>query len=131
MAVPTLLACEATASRISWVTGADDLTARARWTRIGRYVSFPEAGGVGAWLGTHFRLWRDYGRTPLWVVFSSTDWGRSQELRRLPEPWGQREGVPYGLGGHDLLSALTFRQGRSRTVWLRRYLPTWQRSRAS
>jgi len=79
------------------VLSTQGLTAAARWTRIGRYFSFPEARGVGAWFGTNFRLWRDYGRTPLWLVFSSTDWGRAREVRALLEPWLHRE---------DILSAM-------------------------
>jgi len=75
------------------ILSTQGLAAAAGWTRIGRYVSFPEARGVGAWFGTDFRLWRDYGRTPLWLVFSSTDWGRAPEVRALLEPWLPLDGI--------------------------------------
>ena len=63
------------------------------WERIGRYLEFGSVRGVGGWFGVEFRLWRDFGRTPLWFVFTSSNWGRSIEVRALLEPWADREGV--------------------------------------
>ncbi|MCA1791406.1 MAG: hypothetical protein LC667_16630, partial [Thioalkalivibrio sp.] len=54
------------------------------WERTGQYLRVvgPE---VGIWLGTHFQLWRDSDATPLWVVFSGTEWGRGDRVRALVE----------------------------------------------
>ena len=75
------------------VLSTDGLMPSSSWERFGRYLSFPTARGVGAWFGVHFRLWRDHGRTPLWLVFYSTDWGRAPEVRALVEPWARRESI--------------------------------------
>jgi hypothetical protein len=98
----------------SGILSTQGLTAAARWKRIGRYVSFPAAGGVGAWLGTHFRLWRDYGRTPLWLVFSSSDWGRAPEVRALLEPWAQREGVLSAVEGDEFVVGIDLVTGEEK-----------------
>jgi len=61
--------------------------------RIGRYASFSDKQGVGVWLGIHFRLWKEFGGTPLWLVFAPTKWGRALEVRALLEPWAAKHGV--------------------------------------
>jgi hypothetical protein len=45
------------------------------------------------WLGIHFGLWKKHGGTPLWLVFSPTEFGRALEVRALLEPWAAKEGV--------------------------------------
>jgi hypothetical protein len=62
--------------------------------RIGRYVSFPSASGVGAWIGTEFLLWKDHGSTPLWLVFHGHEWSRVPEVREVLEPWAIRNDAP-------------------------------------
>lgn len=64
------------------------------WERVGRYVCFPGASGVGAWLGTEFTLWKDHGSTPLWLVFENTEWQRGPEVRVVLERWASRKGFP-------------------------------------
>jgi len=66
---------------------------QADWERIGRYARFSDEQGVGVWLGIHFGLWKLYGETPLWAVFSGTDWGRAREVQALLEPWATQNGV--------------------------------------
>jgi hypothetical protein len=46
--------------------------------------------GAGVWIGIHFALWKAHGATPLWLLFSDTEFGRAQEVRRLIEPWAAR-----------------------------------------
>jgi len=75
------------------ILSIDGLRPMSSWERTGRYGSFPTASGVGAWIGTDFRLWRQLGRTPLWVTFSLGDWGRAFEVCALLEPWIARTGV--------------------------------------
>jgi len=69
----------------------EGLKSQASWNRIGRYVKFPFENGPGVWLGIHFDLWKQYGETPLWMVFSQTDWGRALQSKPLLEPWAARE----------------------------------------
>ena len=66
---------------------------QANWKRIGQYARFSDEQGVGVWLGIHFGLWKKYGETPLWAVFSGIDWGRAREARALLEPWATQNGV--------------------------------------
>lgn len=82
------------------ILSTEGLRPSSSWERTGRYISFPTST-VGAWLGIEFRLWRDYGQTPIWLVFSSTDWGRSLEVRALLEPWADREGVVSAMVGDE------------------------------
>lgn len=69
------------------------LLPQASWDRIGRYAKFSGDQGVGVWFGIHFGLWKKHGGTPLWLVFSSTDFGRGHEVRRLIEPWAARKRI--------------------------------------
>lgn len=71
------------------------LSTGASWDRIGRYLRFSGEGGVGSWIGIHFELWKRHGGTPIWLVFSSGDFGRALEVRRVLEPWATREGVIF------------------------------------
>jgi hypothetical protein len=80
----------------------DGLRPMSSWEQTGRYISFPAADGVGAWIGTNFRRWRMHGRTPLWLRFSSSRWGRAPEVRALLEPWADREGVPCAMDGESV-----------------------------
>lgn len=54
---------------------------------------FPAKKGVGVWFGLHFGLWKDHGTTPLWLLFSSSDFGRSIEVQKIIEPWSEKYGV--------------------------------------
>ena len=45
------------------------------------------------WCGIHFGLWKSYGGTPLWAVFSTGSWDRAREVRPILEPWAAEKGV--------------------------------------
>lgn len=66
---------------------------QADWQRIGRYATFSDAQGAGVWLGIHFGLWKSYGETPLWAVFTPNKWGNAREVRTLLEPWAAEKGI--------------------------------------
>jgi hypothetical protein len=72
---------------------------QADWERIGRYARFSDDQGVGVWVGIHFGLWKSYGETPLWAVFSGSEWGRAREVRALLEPWAAEKGIR--VSSHD------------------------------
>jgi hypothetical protein len=63
------------------------LLPQANTTRTGRYASLFADESWGLWFGLHFGLWRKYGNTPLWLIFSTTAWGRAAEVKALLEPW--------------------------------------------
>jgi hypothetical protein len=69
------------------------LQRQADWERVGQYACLRDEKGAGIWLGLHFGLWRTYGGTPLWAIFSTGDWGRAREVRMLLEPWAASKGV--------------------------------------
>jgi hypothetical protein len=71
----------------------DRLRPQSSAERIGRYSHFGEDRRVGSWLGIHFRLWRSYGRTPLWVVLSNTAWGRADFMQSIIAPWAKEHAV--------------------------------------
>ena len=73
----------------------DHLRPMSSWEQIGRYISFPSASGVVAWIGTDFRRWKERGRTPLWLKFPPGKWGRAPEVQVLLEPWADRKGIAY------------------------------------
>jgi len=69
----------------------EGLRPQASWERIGRYVSFNSINKLSPWFGINFKLWRKYGNTPLWLMFSP-NWGRPLDVRSIIEPWAQQEG---------------------------------------
>lgn len=70
-----------------------NLKPQASWDRIGRYARF-EKSNIGIWFGTHFVLWKEYGNTPIWMIFSnSNDFGRAQEVKNKLETWAAQEGI--------------------------------------
>ncbi|MFW6031300.1 MAG: hypothetical protein ACOC9T_01800 [Myxococcota bacterium] len=50
----------------------------------GRYVGVERAG---CWIGFDMQRWSKYGRSPIWMRFSPTDWGRAAEIRPVFEDW--------------------------------------------
>jgi hypothetical protein len=61
-------------------------------TRIGLYASLLADDRCGLWFGLHFGLWKKHGGTPLWGIFSTSNWGRATEVRALLEPWASKNG---------------------------------------
>ena len=61
--------------------------------RIGRYAYFGMERRAGVWLGINFKLWKEHGGTPLWAMFSRTDWGRAREVQAVLEPWAANRDV--------------------------------------
>lgn len=62
------------------------LNPQADFKRVGRYAYLGPDRQSCIWFGVHFDLWKRYGRTPTWVIFSD-EYGRSHEVRPLLEPW--------------------------------------------
>ena len=95
--------------------------------RIGRYTYFAgsadEENQAGAWFGLHFRLWKKHGTTPLWAVFSPSNWGQGRmQSRRHWNHGPPRRGylllpIQMEVSSSPLISP---RQKR-RIPWSRRY----------
>jgi hypothetical protein len=75
------------------VLNINRLMPQASWERIGRYARFSNEQGVGIWFGIHFSLWKTHGGTPLWLIFSQSEFSRAHEARPLIEPWAAKEGI--------------------------------------
>ena len=89
-------------------------TPQASAERIGRYAYFAERR-AGPWLGIHFGLWKKYGETPLWTVFSSSKWGRAREVQALLEPWAaQRRVIATNHDNSSFVVALNIAYGEDK-----------------
>ena len=44
------------------------------------------------WVGINFILWKKYGRTPLWVIFYSSELKKSPAAKLLLEEWSAKNG---------------------------------------
>jgi hypothetical protein len=60
--------------------------------RIGRYIKFNSTPNFVVWVGINFILWKKYGRTPLWVIFYSSELKRSPAAKMLLEEWSAKNG---------------------------------------
>ncbi|MFO0683934.1 MAG: hypothetical protein U0234_17915 [Sandaracinus sp.] len=54
------------------------------WYHAGRFVAFPHAG---ARFGLHHDLWARFGRTPYWLWFEPTKFGRASEVHAALQHW--------------------------------------------
>lgn len=68
------------------------------WQRIGRYASLVRSN-AGVWVGVDLTAWRDHGATPLWLAFSTTDWGRGNAFRDEIRLWAKERGAPFASWG--------------------------------
>lgn len=93
------------------------LRPQASWERIGRYARIPI---VGIWLGIHFDYWKKHGITPLWLLFSGSDWGRALEVRPLLEPWAAKEGVFTTFQNNELAVAIDIATGEDKDQVVRK-----------
>lgn len=89
---------------------------QANYERIGRYANVSNRKDVGFWFGIHFRFWKLYGRTPLWVVFTSTHWGRAREVWPLIVPRAEKEGVFTKLVNDEFIIAIDIPPGAEKDV---------------
>jgi len=95
------------------------LNPQANWERIGRYAWMPGKEGAGAWFGIHFGLWREHGETPVWLLFSDTDWGRKHEVRGLIEPWAEKNNILTATHGAVFAIALRIPVGEEKDAVIR------------
>jgi len=92
---------------------------QANWERIGRYANISPGKAVGFYLGIHFGLWKTFGRTPLWIVFSGSKWGRAREVMAKLEPWAEKEGVFTKLVDDNFVVAIDMAFGDEKDLVVR------------
>ncbi len=90
------------------------LMSSVTWERIGRYATFSNENIVGVFIGIHFGLWKQYGETPLWLLFSPGSWGRSLEVRPLLESWATREGILTSFQNGEFAVAVDIETGEEK-----------------
>ncbi len=56
------------------------LTETVNWEKFGKYIWLNEPNSVGIWFGLDHQLWKAYGVSPLWVKFSTTEFGRAYDI---------------------------------------------------
>ena len=88
--------------------------------RIGRYAYLGKEHYAGVWLGIHFGLWKAHGGSPLWVVFSGSDWGRSRQVRALLEPWAAQQRLSTGGSGEEFAVSLDLLVGADKDEVVKR-----------
>lgn len=81
---------------------------------MGRYANVSNRRDVGFWLGIHFNLWKIYGRTPLWLVFSDSKWGRARDVSTLLEPWAAKEDVFAKFEKNEFIIAIDLAFGEEK-----------------
>ena len=101
------------------IVNIDKLLPQASWSRIGRYARFSNEKGIGFWIGIHFRLWKKYGGTPLWVVFSSDKFSRAQEVRPLLESQASRQGIFTIFDNDEFAIAINIATGEEKDLVVR------------
>ena len=101
------------------IISVDGLRPQASGERIGRYIRLPGNQGAGAWIGLHFALWKARGETPLWLLFSGTNFGRAQEVKALIEPWTTKKGVLTTTWEDNFVIALNLPAGEEKTKVVR------------
>ncbi len=73
---------------------SEGVAAASTSERIGRYVKFPRAANVCAWLGISLILWQKHGGSPLWLMFiNNSTHCRGEEVRLVLESWAENEGI--------------------------------------
>ena len=90
------------------------------WERIGRYARISSRKKVGIWFGIHFRLWKTYGITPFWLVFSRDQFGRADDVWPLLEQWAAKKGVFAIFENDELVVAIDLAVGEGKAEVVRR-----------
>ncbi len=96
------------------VLSFDGLRPMASWDRAGRYVRFSVGPGGTPWLGVHLGLWKTYGVSPLWLLFSQNAPHLHPGLHPLLEPWAAKRGVFTTLQDEGLAVALDLALGEDK-----------------
>jgi len=67
----------------------EGLTGTYIFEKYGKYIHLGDSNKVGIWFGLDYKLWKTYGISPLWMRFSTTEFGRAYEVGPLLETWVQ------------------------------------------
>ncbi len=59
----------------------------------GKWVAILPDNSCGLWFGLNFKWWSEFGCSPLWAAFSTSNWGRSHEVNKLLKPWADKKGI--------------------------------------
>ena len=105
----------------------DGLRPMASWEKIGRYARFPDGKEVGFWFGIHFSLWKKFGETPLWLLFSPGGWGRAREVQSLIEPWAAREDIFTFFHNEEFAVAVDVETGEEKDQVVRKIVELFEK----
>jgi hypothetical protein len=94
----------------------DGLKPQASWERIGRYLWFVGDASVGAWFGIHFVFWKQYGLTPLWLLFSPGKFGRAEVVRPVLESWAIENQFVVVTRNNDFLVSVPIVTGEDKDI---------------
>lgn len=89
----------------------EGLTESVNWTKFGKYLSLGQFYQVGIWFGLDYTLWKEFGASPLWVVFSTTNWGRAFEVEPLLRKWKDNQRIYFKLQNDYLVLPINITAG--------------------
>lgn len=56
---------------------------------FGKYLLLNNDRGVGIFYGVDYSLWKQTGRSPLWIKYSNKDWGQGKKAKPILEDWNK------------------------------------------
>jgi len=59
----------------------------------GSWVAIVADNSCGLWFGLHFKWWSEYGSSPLWAEFTTSDWCRAQDVSKPLKKWADERGI--------------------------------------
>lgn len=77
------------------IVSVGGLRPQSSWERIGRYAKFAIGPGFGFWIGADFRLWLESGATPVWLTFSTTEFGNAPVAHKRLTPFLTNSAAPF------------------------------------
>jgi hypothetical protein len=84
----------------------DKLRSAASWDRIGQWANVGDRNDVGYFLGLNLKLWKIFGQTPLWLVFTNSTWGRAGEVRKFIEPFAAEKCITTKFLDNEFVIAI-------------------------
>ena len=84
------------------------------WEGFGRFARFADRHDVGIWLGAYWKLWKEHGLSPLWLIIYHNENGNfspAHKIRSILEPWAAKEGIFTTWDEHDFSIAMNLATG--------------------
>ena len=94
----------------------EGLTESVNWGMFGKYVWLNEPNCVGIWFGLDYEIWKQYGVSPLWVKFSTTNFGRAHEIEPLLRSSIDKKHLLAALDDGSLVYSINLKTGADKDL---------------